>query len=147
MATPDNIDTFNRICIAVFDKLYSEFPVPVDIRMNDLAMSAVPEGASFDSTWDILSVGREAINFLADEGFLTHKGGPVDASKIYKVRLTMKGLDVLGNVPASIQQQEAAKAPISQIKDLVKGGLKQAGSEAIRQVVAQVFGAMMGGMS
>lgn len=41
MTTPENMEIFDRICIALFDKLYSEFPVPIDINMSNLAMSAI----------------------------------------------------------------------------------------------------------
>lgn len=104
MAAPENIETFNRICVSLFDKLYSAFPVPVEIDVNDIVMSAVPQDASYEVAWDVLSVGGEVISFLAEEGFLTHKGAMLDGSQYLQVRLTMKGLAVLGYVPTSIEK-------------------------------------------
>lgn len=137
MAAPENIEIFNRICVALFDKLYSAFPVPVEIDVNDLAMGAIPQDASYANTWDVLSVGGEVINFLGEEGFLTHKGAMLDGSQHVQVRLTMKGLAVLGYVPTSIEKQESV---IAKIRSVVGGGLKEAGGETVRQLVSQVFG-------
>lgn len=99
-------------------------------------MSSVPQDASYETTWDVLSVGGEVINFLAEEGFLTHKGALICGSQFIQVRLTMKGLAVLGYVPASIDKQEPL---ISKIRAVVGGGLKEAGGETIRQLVSQAF--------
>lgn len=70
----DNIAFFNRMTLALFDKLYSAFPTPVDLKTNSIAMSVIPEGAEYDETWDSLQAAEDAIDFLAQEGFLTHKG-------------------------------------------------------------------------
>ena len=136
MAVPENIEIFNRICVALFDKLYSAFPVPVEIDVNDIAMSAVPQDASYETAWDVLSVGGEVINFLAMEGFIKNKSAFLDRSQFIQVRLTMKGLAVLGYVPASIEKQEPL---ISKIRGVVGGGLKEAGGETVRQLVSQAF--------
>jgi hypothetical protein len=137
MAASENIERFNRICVALFDKLYSAFPVPVEIDVNDIAMSAVPEDADYEATWDVLSVGGEVINFLAEEGFLTHKGAMLDGSQYLQVRLSMKGLAVLGYVPLSLEKQEPL---ITKIRSIMGGGLKEAGGETVRQLVSQAFG-------
>lgn len=137
MPDPENIENFNHICVALFDKLYAAFPVPVEIDVNAIAMSAVPQDASYENTWDVLSVGGEVINFLAEEGFLTHKGAAMpDGSRYLQVRLTMKGLAVLGYVPTSLDTQESL---ISKIRSVVRGGLKEAGGETVRQLVSQAF--------
>lgn len=136
MAIPENIEAFNRICLALFDKLYSAFPVPVEIDVKGIAMSAVPQDASYQMAWDVLSMGGEVINFLAEEGFLTHKGALLDGSQFIQVRLTMKGLAVLGHVPTSVEKQEPL---ISKIRGVVGGGLKEAGGEVVRQLISQTF--------
>lgn len=136
MTTPENIETFNRICVALFDKLYSAFPVPVEIEVNSIVMSVLPDEVSYESTWDVLSVGGDVINFLAEENFLTHKGSFLDGSQFIQVRLTMKGLAVLGYVPTSLEKQEPL---ISKIRGVVSGGVKQAGAETVRQLVSQAF--------
>lgn len=135
MSTTAKIEIFDRICVSLFDKLYSEFPVPVDINMQDVVMSVVPEDASFDSTWDALSVSDGVVSFLADEGFLKYSGTMImGVPNFTEVRLTMKGLAVLGYIPF-----EKKEPPISTIRKMVQGGMKDAGKETIRNVVSQVF--------
>lgn len=136
MAAQENIENFNCICVALFDKLYTAFPVPIEINVNAIAMSAVPQDATYENTWDVLSVGGEVINFLAEEGFLTHKGAMLNGTQYLQVRLTMKGLAVLGYVPSSLEKQEPL---ISKIRSVVGGGLKEAGGETVRQIVSQAF--------
>ena len=136
MASPENIENFNRMCLALFDSLYSAFPVPVEIDVKAIAMKAIPQDATYGNTWNVLSIGREVINFLAEEGFLTHKGVTLDGSPYLQVRLTMKGLAVLGYMPASLEKQEPL---ITKIRNVVSGGLKEAGGEVVRQLVSQAF--------
>lgn len=134
MTTQKNIEIFDRVCVAIFDKLYSAFPIPVEIDISGIAMSVIPEDASDKQAWDVLLVGGEVINFLAEEGFLTHKGVFPDEGQFIQVRLTMKGLAVLGYVPPSLE-----KPLILKIRGVVGAGLKEAGGETIRQLVSQVF--------
>jgi hypothetical protein len=37
MAAPDNIDRFNRTALLTLEKLYSHFPVPVQLDVTELA--------------------------------------------------------------------------------------------------------------
>ena len=136
MTAPENIETFNRICVALFDKLYSAFPVPVEVDVSAVELSAVPRDASYEAAWDVLSVGGEVISFLAEEGFLTHKGVSLDGKQFFQARLTMKGLAILGYVPPSLEKPEPL---ISKIRGVVGGGLKEAGGETVRQLVSQAF--------
>jgi hypothetical protein len=54
MAAQENIEIFNRIGVALFDKLYSAFPVSIDTDANGVTMSAIPEDASYKESWDVL---------------------------------------------------------------------------------------------
>jgi hypothetical protein len=140
MTVPDNIETFNRICIALLDELYSAFPVPAEIDMDAISMSAVPQNASGEAAWDMLSMGGDVLRFLSQEGFLTHRHAALVESKFEQVRLTMKGLAILGYIPASIENSEGTTEPLSsKIRSVIGGGLKEAGGETVRQLVSQVF--------
>lgn len=135
MSTPENIEIFNRICIVLFDRLYSAFPVPIEIAVNDISAEVAPR-EDFDGSWDVSTIGREVIEFLNQEGFLTAEGSYDSGSVYLQVRLTMKGLAVLGYVPSTLEKQEAL---ISRISRVARGGLKEAGGEVVRQLVSQVF--------
>jgi len=134
----ENMELFNRICIVLFNRLYSAFPVPVDLNPNDVAMSAISEPASKDETWNTLSIAGEVISFLEEEGFLRHQGETSDGQYV-QVRLTMKGLVVLGYVPSALEPNETPQPLISKVRAIVSGGLKEAGSESVRQLVSHAF--------
>jgi len=134
MSAPENIETFNRICITLFDKLYSKFLAPIDLNMNDVSMCAVQQDAEQEVIWNVLSMGGHVIRFLSEEGFLTYKWAALEGSGFGQVRLTMKGLAVLGYVP-----MEKKEPLISTIRHMAGSGLKEAGSESVRQIVTQIF--------
>jgi hypothetical protein len=136
MSIPANLDQFNRFCLAVFGKLYLSFPVPIELDVGELMMSAIPGAAGQEATWDALSSGGHAIEFLAAEGFLVHQGGFLDGSQFMQVRLTMKGLAVLGSVPGSLEKRESL---ISKILSVIGKGLKDAASEQVSELSSQAF--------
>lgn len=136
MTTPPNIDLFNRFALAVFRKLYLSFPVAIELDVNDLIMSVTPTDASYDEAFDVLSVGGEALNFLASEGFLVHQGALLDGSQFLQVRLTMKGLAVLGSMPAALERKESL---ITKILAISGKGLKDAASEQVQDLASQAF--------
>lgn len=107
MSVPPNIDLFNRFCLAVFQKLYLSFPCPVELDVNIIMMSVIPNDAESDETFNTLISGGDAIQFLAAEGFLIHQGALLDGSNFLQVRLTMKGLAVLGSIPNSLEKRES----------------------------------------
>ena len=136
MATPPNIDLFNRFALAVFKKLYLSFPVATELDVNDLIMSVTPTNASYDETFNALGIGGEALNFLASEGFLVHQGALLDGSQFLQVRLTMKGLAVLGSMPAALEHKESL---ITKILAISGKGLKDAASEQVQDLASQAF--------
>lgn len=136
MSVPPNIDLFNRFSLAVFQRLYVSFPVSIELNVDDLMMSAIPTDSSSDETFDALQVGGEALDFLSSEGFLTHKGALLDGTRYLQVRLTMKGLAILGSMPVSLEKRESL---ISKILAVAGKGLKDAASEQVQDLASQVF--------
>jgi len=136
MTPPPNIDLFNRFALAVFRKLYLSFPVAIELDVDDLIMSAMPTNISYEKSFNALSVGGEALNFLASEGFLIHQGALSDGSQFLQVRLTMKGLAVLGSMPAALERKESL---ITKILAISGKGLKDAASEQVQDLASQVF--------
>lgn len=112
------------------------FPISVELNVNDLMMSVTPTDSSFDETFDALEMGGEALDFLSSEGFLTHKGALLNGTQYLQVRLTMKGLAVLGSMPASLEKKESL---ISKILTVAGKGLKDAASEQVQDLASQVF--------
>ena len=136
MSVPPNVDLFNRFSLSVFQKLYISFPIPIELDVNNLMIAAVPSNSSFDETFNALRMGREVLEVLCSEGFLTHQGTLLDGSQYFQVRLTMKGLAVLGSVQASLEKKESL---ISKILSIAGKGLKDAASEQVQDLASQVF--------
>lgn len=136
MPIPPNIDLFNRFSLAVFQQLYLSFPARVEIEIGPLMMSVIPNDSQFEETFQFLTVGGEAIDFLATEGFLTHEGKMLDGSQFLQVRLTLKGLAILGSVPTSLERCESL---ISKILGVAGKGIKDAAAEQVSELSNQAF--------
>ena len=136
MSIPQNLDQFNRFCLAVFSKLYLSFPVPIELDVGQLMMSFVPNEAGGEATSDAVSSAGHAIEFLAAEGFLVHQDKLLDGSQFVQVRLTMKGLAVLGSIPGSLEKRESL---ISKILSVTSKGLKEAASEQVSELSSQAL--------
>jgi len=48
----DNIAFFNRVTLALFERLYSSFPTPIELDVKSIAISVIPEEAEFDEAWN-----------------------------------------------------------------------------------------------
>ena len=136
----DNMVFFNRLTLALFAKLYTAFPTPIDLDIKAVAMEVIPEDADNETTWNCLSAAEDALDFLAQEGFLTHKGGGLDGGTLLQVRLTLRGLAILGSTPDAL---EGRTPMIDRIKKALAGGAKEAGSEAVKQLAQQAFSAAL----
>ena len=136
----DNIAFFNRLTLELFDQLYRSFPTPTDLDVKALAMAIIPEEAEKEETRNSLQAAEDAVDFLAEEGFLTHKGGYLEGGTCLQVRLTLKGLAILGSTPGSLEGRQPL---IDRMRKALAGGAKEAGSETVRQLVQQTFSAAM----
>ena len=136
MNTPPNIDRFNRTVLLVLTQLYEAFPVPVDVDTRALAMATLPDGASFDDTFASFEPSYYAINFLAQEGYLTHLDGPIDGSSFLKARLTAKALAAMGATPDALTHSETVSARVGAV---VKAGVRKASAEVVKKTVELVF--------
>ena len=136
MSIPANIDLFNRFSLAVLQKLYLSFPIPIELDVSDLIMSVTPSGTNFDETFNSSDIGGDAIDFLASEGFLTHGGVLLGSSQYIEVRLTMKGLAVLGSLPSALDRKETL---ISKIRAVGSKGLRDAASDQVQELASQAF--------
>lgn len=136
MAKPDNINHFNHVVLHTFDCLYAAFPVPIEIKVAEIAELASPGSLSAEPSFNELRPTYEAIQFLEKEGFVEHLNGPVDGTAFSHVRLTMKGLTVLDQTPDSLEKKESL---ISKMRGLLKAGAKEVGAEAAKQLVSQAF--------
>ncbi len=136
MATPTNIEHFNRVVLVTLDRLHDSFPVPIELKTVEVADTATPGALPPEPSFNDLEATFEAIKFLAAEGFLQYANHYLDGTAFLHVQLTMKGLTVLGQVPNSLDRKPALA---SQIKTALKAGALSATTDAAKQLVGQIF--------
>jgi len=136
MRKSENIDHFNRVALVVFDRLYSQFPVAVDLSVAEIAEAATPGSMPATPTYKDLEPTYEGIEFLSKEGFLTYSNAFLECTTFTTARLTLKGLAVLGQVPDSLEQKQTL---IARMRNVLAGGTKEAGAEAARQLVVKAL--------
>jgi hypothetical protein len=137
-ATFTNIDRFNLTALKLFEKLYDEFPNPRDIDTKELGISASPDDAEFIEAFKFTVYAQNAVSWLAEEGFIRyeqHESG----TTFRRVRLTLKGLTVLGYIPTAVRGREKPVTLISRVKKVLAGGAEKAGTEAVRTIITELF--------
>jgi hypothetical protein len=133
-----NIDRFNLTTLKLFDRLYDEFPHPVDIETKELGFQAAPQGASTPEGIEFALYAESAVTWLLEEGFIRYE--PPNFGTIFRrVRLTMRGLTVLGYLPTAIRDGKQSEPLISKIKKVMTSGAEKAGAETLKYLVGEAF--------
>ena len=140
---PRNILMFNRVVVLVLARLYEEFPVPVSLDAGQIGTAAC-EGFTEDQEEIFLvlfSVAGETIRFLRDESLIQfEEQGGLSGDLFGSVRLTMRGLALLGRVPEGVDAGAKGKTLGAQIR---AAGNKGA-ADYVASLVGQVVGASVG---
>jgi len=140
---PENIEAFNRVSLELFARLYDSFPKPLNIDptvANKIGFAAVPQEANDEQSWKIGTMGVDVIEWLAEEQFLRYEPDPNQRHGYFgKVRLTLKGLTILGYVPFPPQSAAQKETLIKKVKNALASSAGTAGSESIRLVVGEIF--------
>ncbi len=136
-AVNPNIELFNLICLRLLADLYEEFPVPAVVEPHALAASAVPKDSGLDETFDAAEIADETVNFLVQEGFISAQGSTNVG--FYGVRLTMKGLAILGAIPVQLVPGEPREPLFAKISRVLGKGVETVTSETVQAVVSEVF--------
>lgn len=135
---PPNIERFNLTVIHLFNDLYDSFPTAIDVDTSMLGIKAAPEGLSGAEILTYAMCAGDVVTWLQEEGFLTIYGTD-NAGTITDVRLSLKGLTLLGYVPASLRFVDRKEPIIDKIKRVLAAGTEQASTEAIKTILAAVF--------
>lgn len=136
-----NAEIFNFTALQLFAKLFDEFPQPVAIDAGSLGSETNEAfGETINDTIQMIHLAEHAVTWLAEEGFLRYEKGAIPGSRSFtNVRLTMKGLTVLGYMPSALQNPEKAKPLIARIKSVVASGAEKAGTDAVKSLLTEVF--------
>ena len=138
-----SIDGFNLVTLRLLDKLYDSFPRALDIDPNTaihIGFSAVPNDATAEESWGIGHMTTDVVEWLAEEEFLRYEKDPNHRyGHFCKVRLSLKGLAILGAVPTAIESKIPQEPLISRIKCILKSGSQTIATESLKAVVSQIF--------
>lgn len=139
---PTGMDSFNLVTLRLLDRLYDSFPRPLNISRdvaNEISFSAVPD-ATEEQAWEIATMATDVVEWLAEEGFLRYEKDPNHKHGVFwKVRLSLKGLTILGSIPAAVQTKEVKQPLIAKVKDILKSGSEKVASESTKLVVSEIF--------
>ena len=146
-ATHTNIDRFNLAAIELFSVLYDHFPLPTDIETTEIGVEAAPEETTPVEMFRYTVYAEHALTWLVEEGFLRYE--PPNFGTCYRnVRLTLKGLTLLGYVPSSLKTGEHGEPIIAKIKRVLSGGTEKAATETVKSLLSELFKlAMTSGVS
>lgn len=136
---PKNIEQFNFAALAILDELYGCFPMPApDFHPGAVCSNRFPKDASFESSWEIDNIADATLTWLASEGFVTIGSLATGSRGFGDVRLTLKGLALLGAVPEPVRG-EPPKQLSQKIREAMSTGARYAGSEAFKAIVGDVI--------
>lgn len=128
----ENIDLFNKCCVAILGKLYSEFPVPTVLQTSDAA--ALVGLDKFDDRGR--EIYAETVTFLNHEGYLVvgSSSGRGKSDRIFLgVRLTSKGLSALNRTPKELEHAPSIGERIAGwTGDLIKDASREAVKGAVQ---------------
>ncbi len=135
---PKNMQIFNLVTLRIFDRLYEAFPKTMDITPGSIGIEITADKAYSDAWNNAVSVADSTFPWLATEGFLRYGVATMDR-KFLQVQLTLKGLTILGSVPASGGQSETSETMIKKIKRVLSNGAEGASADAVKCVLNEVF--------
>jgi len=112
------------------------FYLPVDT--GSVGIEITHDSASAEEAFDAVSIARSTLLWLTGEGFLRYQGSDL-SGKFYGVQLTLKGLTILGSVPASVNQNGMPESIIKKIKRVLSSGVEKTSEDTLRSVLNEVF--------
>jgi hypothetical protein len=135
---PPNIQRFNLTALRLFTQLYDAFPTSIDIETSDLGAESAPAGIDPAAILDYAMRADEVIDWLEEEGFIRTSGKNL-GTLVVGVRLTLKGLTLLGYIPTSITPTETSEPLINKMKKALSSGVEQAAAEGVKNLVGGIF--------
>ena len=131
-----NFDAFNRISLHLLVKLFNDFPRYIDVDANSLGLEAKPKdkNETEDELWENMSLACDTVTWLRDEGFIVI-GDVCYGGEFLQVRLTLKGLTLLGYAPTS----KETDSKYLNLADKAQHALADGARGAVTEVVKEIF--------
>lgn len=128
---PKNIEVFNHIVLYVLIKLYDAFPSPIDLDSESIGLDARPDENDRDVLWKSMGISGHTFDWLQQEGFITIESKPIMGRPYCGVRLTLKGLTLLGYTPASAFDEKNKETLINRAKGVFSKTAKQSATDVV----------------
>lgn len=156
MSNGKNLEYFNTMVGLIFEQIYSEFPIPIDIDERAIAeamgigvIDSTPANVPVDGirtiNFDMLPNGvpfrkvlYPTLKWLQSEGFITSAGSQAS----HNVVLTAKALLAMNASPDVLGPSLGQK-----LTGVVKGAGTEGGRAVIAETVGQIMGAVMKSMT
>jgi hypothetical protein len=139
---PENIHRFNVTALALLDRLYYSFPEPIKVDASHVAIDAAPSDSTDEGFWEYGAGADHVLTWLGEEGFLRYMKY-AENGHFYGVRLTLKGLTVLGHVPVAVTEGGRRTPTIDRIRKALANGAEKAGTEAVQSIIGSLFRASL----
>lgn len=130
-----NFEIFNQITLHLLVRLFESFPNYEQIDARALGFDAISmkDDESFDEAWELLELSKNSVSWLQTEGFIEVSNKVGKSSKI-SMRLTLKGLTLLGYAPPTVKD-----SPYQTVLEEAKGALASGSRAAVADVVKGLF--------
>lgn len=135
-----NIKIFNQVVALTLLQLYESFPDPIEIDPGTIGAEVAKEANTMEEAFGVVATtAGEAIEFLAEEGFLRYRPDfqAMDKRTFQKARLSLRGLALLGSVPEAVREENDRLPIVQRLKSAVEKGA----SETLAATICQLFGA------
>lgn len=138
-----NFEAFNRIALHVLVRLFEAFPGHLDIDAHSVGIEARPVDPkeTEEDIWGNMMLGADTLTWLRDEGFITVGQLTID-SQFHRVRLTLKGLTMLGYEPPTLKEGETFRNFAEKGAQVLREGGRSAAVELVKDLVLR--GAALG---
>ena len=130
-----NFDAFNRITLHLLVKLFEVFPGHLDVDSNALGLDAKPKDTNEteDELWESMILAGNTVTWLKSEGFI--EVGSVSYGGHYsQVRLTLKGLTLLGYAPPTMENDSKYQNLVEKAQSVLADGARGAVTEVVKEL-------------
>jgi hypothetical protein len=141
MMNTENFEVFNRIALHILVRLFEVFPGHIDLDAHRIGIDAKPEDPdeTNEEIWENMMLGHDTLTWLRDEGFLAVGQTTMD-SQFHRVRLTLKGLTLLGYQPPTLEDGETYRNFAEKGAEVLREGGRGAAVELVKELILRGAG-------
>lgn len=130
-----SFDLFNMIVLYLLIQLFENFPKPIDIDAKSLGLNAIPkkESEREGEVWNYMNLAGDTVTWLQKEGFI-EVHNVAYGSNYMGVRLTLKGLTLLGYTPLKSETNDKLSTLAEEGKKVLLEGTREGATEVVKQL-------------